>query len=71
MAARLAELKGRFILSLNDVPEVREIFAGFRIVDVPMTYTVRGEVGKDVREVIIMRADTPLPANLPADARCS
>ncbi|MGQ2906768.1 MAG: DNA adenine methylase [Aliihoeflea sp.] len=71
MAARLAELKGRFILSLNDVPEVREIFSRFQIVDVPMTYTVRGGVGKDVREVIIMRADSPLPANLPADARCS
>lgn len=31
LAALLRGLQGRFILSLNDVPEVRDIFAGFRI----------------------------------------
>lgn len=38
MAARLASLKGRFILSLNDRPEVREIFSGFAMEAVRTTY---------------------------------
>lgn len=40
MAAQLGGLKGRFILSINDVPEIRETFAGFQIVPVTTTYTV-------------------------------
>lgn len=42
MAERLATLKGSFILSLNDTPEVRRIFAGFRFEEVETTYTVGG-----------------------------
>lgn len=42
MATRLASLEGRFILSLNDRPEVRETFAGFAIEAVETTYTVGG-----------------------------
>ncbi len=42
--ARLAELlgtiKGRFILSLNDLPEVRQTFAGFDLAEVRTTYTI-------------------------------
>ena len=50
LAARLAALKGSFILSLNDLPEVRETFAGFRTERVETTYgvsrspTAKGEV---------------------------
>lgn len=40
MASRLSHLKGRFILSLNDRPEVRETFAGFNLEPVQTTYTV-------------------------------
>ena len=39
MAGLLAGLKGRFILSLNDRPEVRETFAGFVIEEVTTRYT--------------------------------
>jgi DNA adenine methylase len=42
MAARLRHLKGQFILSINDLPEVREVFAGFTLQDVQLTYTVAG-----------------------------
>lgn len=42
MAARLGGLQGRFILSLNDRPEVREIFAGFALEAVDTTYTISG-----------------------------
>ena len=40
MAAQLVALKGRFILSINDVPEIREIFARFQIEAVKTTYTI-------------------------------
>ena len=42
MAALLGDIKGRFILSLNDVPEVRALFSGFDIEAVETTYTVAG-----------------------------
>ncbi|MFB2530990.1 DNA adenine methylase [Paracoccus sp. p3-h83] len=42
LAEQLAEIKGRFVLSLNDVPEVRAIFAGFHLTEVRTTYTVSG-----------------------------
>jgi len=51
MADVLASLKGRFILSLNDRPKVRETFSCFQIESVDVTYTLnmksvgkRGEV---------------------------
>lgn len=40
MAGALNGLKGRFILSINDVPEIRETFAGFRFREVKTTYTI-------------------------------
>jgi DNA adenine methylase len=54
MAALLAKLKGRFILSLNDADEVRRAFAGFEIEAVETTYTVHDKrPGKKAGEVII------------------
>ena len=52
LAEQLGRLKGRFILSLNDRPEVREIFGRFQIEEVKTTYSItakgalpeRGEV---------------------------
>ena len=49
----LKGLRGRFILSLNDLPEVRETFAGFAIESVDCTYSISGGKGKAVREVMI------------------
>lgn len=40
LADQLAALAGRFILSINDTPEVRAIFAGFAMEEVETTYTV-------------------------------
>ena len=65
MAERLSHLQGRFILSLNDRPEVRGIFADFRITDVPTHYSIAGGDGKNVREVIIMDQKEPRIDNLP------
>lgn len=46
--------KARFILSINDVPEVRRIFAGYRLEEASLNYGVGG--GQTAaRELIIMR----------------
>lgn len=39
LAGFLAGLKGRFILSLNDCPEVRKIFSIFYLLRVTLTYS--------------------------------
>ncbi len=53
LAAILAGLKGKFLLSLNDRPEVREVFAGFHIERVKTRYSVNAAAGKQVGEVLI------------------
>lgn len=53
MAEILAGLKGRFILSLNDRPEVRKIFARFSIEAVQTHYGLAGQGAKPAGEVII------------------
>lgn len=54
MASQLATISGRFILSLNDCPEVRAIFADFTIEAVETTYQIGGGgKAKRVGEVII------------------
>lgn len=52
LADVLASLKGQFVLSLNDRPEVRETFAAFDIEGVKTTYSVQGG-GQTAGEVIV------------------
>lgn len=52
MADLLAGIRGRFILSLNDHPEVRRTFARFAMEEVGTTYTT-GMQAKAVGELII------------------
>lgn len=53
LAERLSKLQGTFILSLNDVPEVRNIFSQFHIQEVSLAYSsVRGS-GRRYGELII------------------
>lgn len=40
MAAQLKELQGRFILSINDNPDVRDVFAGFEMLELKVSYTI-------------------------------
>lgn len=55
--ARLAEvlgaLSGAFVLSINDTPEVRRIFAAFDQAPVSLTYTIGSGQPKEVGELII------------------
>lgn len=43
LAQLLAGIRGLFIMSLNDLPEVRETFAGFDLTEVRTTYTISGK----------------------------
>lgn len=63
LAARLGSLRGRFLLSLNDRPEVRRLFGGFEIDEVETTYGIGGDGGRGrVREVLISGGDGALGA---------
>lgn len=53
MADVLRTIKGRFILSINDVPAIRRAFAGFALKPVRLTYTVSGKGPRPARELII------------------
>jgi len=53
LAKLLDEIQGHFILSLNDVPEVREIFQNFQIETVKTCYTVQKGTRKAAGEVLI------------------
>lgn len=53
LADALGRLRGRFILSLNDTPEVRATFAGFDIEAVGTHYGIAGAGMAPAREVII------------------
>lgn len=52
LSALLSGLQGRFVLTLNDVPLVRETFAGFEFEDLQHTYRISGGA-TPAREVII------------------
>jgi DNA adenine methylase len=54
LAEQLRGLRGAFLLSINDVPEIRETFAGFDMEAVATTYTVSGgRTGTPAAELII------------------
>jgi DNA adenine methylase len=49
LAGRLALIEGRFILSVNDVSEMREVFARFSIESVSTRYSGKGNCTTDLR----------------------
>lgn len=55
--ARMSEIlsnpKGAFILSINDTPEIREVFAGFYLAEMQFTYSITASGSKRTRELII------------------
>src|SRR6185437_6272464 len=53
LAGELRTLKGRFLLSLNDTPEVRRIFSGFKCSDLAFAYSAQRKAGHKYREVLI------------------
>lgn len=53
LAQCLKRLKGKFILSLNDVPEVRKLFSSFRIDPITLAYSAQKKAGNRYDELII------------------
>ena len=57
MAQLMGTMKGRAILSINDHPDIRRIFAAFQMDVVPISYTVGGGAGVERNELIIYSWD--------------
>ncbi|MCB2061629.1 MAG: DNA adenine methylase [Novosphingobium sp.] len=55
LRALLEGLQGRFIMSINDTPEIRSIFSGFAFEEVGLNYRVGGRV-TPARELIVSAA---------------
>lgn len=50
----LSKLKGKFLLTINDDPYIRELYREFNIIDNKVAYSVSQLTGKtDVNELII------------------
>lgn len=65
LAELLARIKGDFILSINDTPSIRDIFAAFKLEAVSLTYTIGSGAATEARELIItppsMKVRAPAP----------
>jgi DNA adenine methylase len=55
---RLRSIRGKFVLSLNDVPEVRKLFRNYVLRGIEFHYTAQRQAGKRFRELLI--ANFPL-----------
>ncbi len=57
MADQMRTIKGRFLMSINDVPEIRALFAWAKIEEVSTTYTIgnHSERGADRAELLISK----------------
>jgi len=54
---RLHDIKGKFLLSLDDHPEVRKLFRSWRLLPVDVAYTAQRSVGKRFSELLILNYD--------------
>lgn len=55
LAKMMREIKGKAILTINDHPDMRRVFEGFRTQYAKINYTVGGgDKGKDRQEMIVM-----------------
>ena len=57
LADLLQSIKGKFVLTVDDVPELREMFKPSNITEVEIPYTAQREAGKRYRELIITNFD--------------
>ncbi|WP_336726355.1 DNA adenine methylase [Achromobacter ruhlandii] len=57
LAAVLGKLKGKAMVTLNDHPAIRNLFARFPIESTDITYTVGGGAGAQRRELVIFSWD--------------
>jgi DNA adenine methylase len=53
MEQLLTTIKGKFLLSINDVPEIRRLFKNYAIETVNLSYTAQKKSGVRFRELLI------------------
>jgi len=53
MAERLAQIDGHFIMSINNVPEIGELFSAFHILEVDVRYSCGNNNAQIAKELII------------------
>jgi DNA adenine methylase len=53
LAEKLKGLKGKFLLSINDHPEIRRLFSDFKIETVSIAYSLHGIAGRRHEELLI------------------
>ncbi|MCI0721096.1 MAG: DNA adenine methylase [Acidobacteria bacterium] len=54
LEVNLRKIHGKFVLSLNDLPEVRQLFRRFVMRGVKLPYTAQKKAGKRYNELLIM-----------------
>ena len=58
----LAKTKGKWMVSINDVPQIRALFKAFNIKEVDTSYSLCDKIGKKpVTELLISNYDWPKP----------
>ncbi|MEG3182142.1 DNA adenine methylase [Sphingomonas sp. LT1P40] len=57
LAVQLRDVRGRFVLSINDTSGVRDVFGGFMHAEVETTYTAGRGAGKAAAELLISNFD--------------
>jgi DNA adenine methylase len=65
LATILKTIKGKFLLSLNDRIEVREIFSCFNISDMAFTYSAQSKSGRKYNELLISNYELPIARKAP------
>lgn len=58
LAAQLAGIKGKFLLSIKDTPGVRVMFAAFRMIETDTTYTVGAGAAMKAAKLIVSTLNT-------------
>lgn len=59
LADLLQSISGKFILTVDDVPELRELFKRSKITEIEVPYTAQQEAGKRYPELIITNFELP------------
>jgi DNA adenine methylase len=63
LSERLRRLKGKFLMTLDDHPEVRRIFHSFQINPFQMTYSSQRKAGRRYQELFISNYRLPIGSN--------
>ncbi|RMG80634.1 MAG: hypothetical protein D6712_17880 [Chloroflexi bacterium] len=53
LADILKRIKGKFLISYNNVPEIRELYSGYNIQEVKTKYSISSQGHQDVREILV------------------